>query len=566
MKIKFLYLFFIFFFLFTFQFGQVYADVSGQERDFLLYGSFAEEGKDRSEATLRLISKKAYFYVDNKYFNSLDKEKERNFFISLQKLADEYDKRIYPILTNKFAKMAEPGIDGEDRVYILLLPLAEDVGGYTNTADGFFKKNVADGLTNEKDLVYINVNFLNSKKINGFLAHEIQHLISLQNKEEKKGIFDDVWLNELRSEYALEFLGYNESFSGSVLERRLSVFKKNPTDSLTEWRNKSEDYAVVNLFSHYLAEAYGEDIFKKMLISDDVGIKSINDALKKMGYLDNFKDVFRNWQIANYLNDTKVFGDRFGYKNKNLNFKIPPTLAQMISEGEKEKAVFFQKDWQMAWLEYYGAAKFLTFKIESKDNISLAYIFYNSDKSFSFGDVKLNNNKGSFSIKDFGSKVKSVILLPFFTEKTSNFSDNEADRSFSLEISTDKNDFSESGYEKLDFYLPEASLIRPAWSYDVYLVKGNFIRYISMPEFLNFYKEKKINILEREDFNRYKKSNLIRAIGDYRVYQINEDGSKQWLDVGAEEFIKSGKSFLGVFEVTEKQMQMYKDGPKITKL
>lgn len=559
-------LFIVFFFALSLNIGTTQADTSGQERDFLLYGDFTGTGRDVSHATLRFVSDKAYFYVDNNYFNDLSREEENKFFVSLSALANEYDDRIYPILNEKFGKMTEPGLDGENRVYILLLPLTDDIGGYTNTADGFLKDRVSDNKTNELDLVYINVNYINNENIKGFLTHEMQHLISLQNKELKKGISDDVWLNELRSEYALEFLGYNTPFESSVLHTREFVFENFPNDPLAEWTNRSQDYAVVNMFAQYLAGAYGDGIFRKMVESDRIGIGSVNDALRESGYTDTFKDAFRNWQIANYVNDVKSFGNKFGYSNPDLNFRVLPTFADKVTEGESDESLYFQKDWQMAWLKYEGDTKFVTFKVESEDDLSLSYVLKKYDGTFSFGKVDINDKKGSFSVEGLGAEVESVTLLPFFSDKTNAFSEDDPKRSFILDISTDKNDLKEGGYKEISFYTPNGSLVRPAWSYDVYLVKDGFIRHISEREFSDKYKSEDVKVLQREGYNNYKKSDLVRVVDESKVYQLSSDGTRRWLDVSADDFLKSGRSFSGVFEISKDELQLYKEINSITKL
>ena len=138
-------------------------------------------------------------------------------------------------------------------------------------------------------MVYLNITALgDQRKINAFLAHEFQHLISFNQKEILRNVADDTWLNELRSEYAVTLLGYNDNFASSDLEKRLQAFIESPSDSLTEWKNLPADYGQISLFGEYLAEHWSPQVIADTLKTSSVGMASINDALKQNGFSDSF--------------------------------------------------------------------------------------------------------------------------------------------------------------------------------------------------------------------------------------------------------------------------------------
>ncbi len=541
------------------------AEALGNVKIFYTDPSFSEDGKTQAVATLRYISERAYFYVDNSYFDALRGQEGFFFMNFIKELAREYDNNIYPKLTEKFGSIREPGIDNDPKIYVLLLPLKENVGGYINTADGYPKERIEDGRTNQKEIVYLNIN---SKRENlkAFLAHELQHLITFNQKDIKRKVSDDVWLNELRSEYALDVLGYNLPYQGSFLQERVRRFLKNPWDSLVEWKNESYDYASVSLLGQYIAGYFSDDIFKKMLQSENIGIKSINDALSGYNFSGTFKDLFLNWQIANYLNDASFYGKEYGYQNENLNFKINPKIFHKIEKKEQEFS-YLVKDWQISFVDYEFNSPFLGIEVlpEKKDNkFSIAYVLNKFDGTKTISKFNLEGDSKNIAIDNSKNNVKSVTLFILSRKKTGGFSDNEPKRKILVKVkpSQTKDIFFASDSVLVNF--PDGSLIRPAWDFKVYVVKGKYIRHIPNPKILSFYKGD-VKIVTREEFDNLKESKLIKKEGDFKVYEVDKSGTLHWLDMTAEEFRNSGRSFDAVFEVTEEEFLFYNIGNKITK-
>ena len=542
------------------------ADVLGGVINFFVNEEFTKNGQSMSNATLMYVGNKAFYYVDNDYLASLDSQQKQELNNSLKELSKEYDDRIYPILTRELGTLREPGIDREIELYVLLLPLQEGAGGYINTADGFFKNNIKDGKTNEKELIYLNVDLMGRESMKGFFAHEVQHLITFYNKDIEKKISDDVWLNELRSEYVIDLLGYNDVFSGSFLEARLSVFLESGSDSLTEWKNEPLDYAMVSLFGEYLFNNYNKEIFRYILQSDKVGIESIDFALKSMGYEESFLDVFRNWQIANYINDRKNFGAEFGYLHEVLNFKIKPNISYDISNGYSSNYSYSKKDWQPFLIEYKGFSDFLNIEFKSilENAFDVSYIVNRNDGSVLINKLPLYRGQGVIRIEGLGSNVKNIILMPTAIIKRANFTNNEEGREFSISVSTNNESSSSLAVEAVFKNVPDGSLVRPAWDYKVYVVKGSFLRHIIDERVLSLYDSSNIRVLSREEFNPFKYSSLIRAVGDYKVYELDERGNKRWLNMTAEDFKKSGRLFLSVFEISREELNLYNTGSDIT--
>ena len=206
-------------FLFFVLAGLVSADTIGQNQSFFISPQYDAHSRTQISATLRNISGRAYFYVEDDYWYSIGADTRNQVINWITLLSNEFDGRIYPTETQFFGSEANPGIDNNPQITILLSPLITEAGGYFDTSNEYSIQQVPG--SNMREMLYINISALsNAGKINSFLAHEFQHLISFNQKEKLRNITDDIWLNELRSEYAVTLLGYNDNFNGSHLEQR----------------------------------------------------------------------------------------------------------------------------------------------------------------------------------------------------------------------------------------------------------------------------------------------------------------------------------------------------------
>jgi hypothetical protein len=92
------------------------------------------------------------------------------------------------------------------------------------------------------------------------------------------------------------------------------VYHRTP---LTTWGGGLEDYGASYLFQLYLLENFGGAPFVKALVDEQAnGIEGIENQLAAFGYPSEFDDVYRDWTLANYLDDTSLIGlsgARLGY-------------------------------------------------------------------------------------------------------------------------------------------------------------------------------------------------------------------------------------------------------------
>jgi len=579
-------LFYLFFAALVWRAHGALAFSRGEAVNFNVDPEYDYSGRSQIKATLMQVGDKALYYVDDDWWTSLGNQEMAND--AILSLLVEFDRTIYPRLNKVYGSEWSPGIDNEIRIVILLTRLRDDAGAYFNSIDEYSRSQMP--VSNEREMIYLNGTYLTSSRMKSYLAHEFQHLINFYQKEKLRNLAEDVWLNEARSEYASTICGYDNDYKGSQLEKRVNEFLRNPSDSLTEWQNETADYAPANLFMQYLVGRYSEAILTKMMQSEAVGIASIDAAFKGVGLDERFADVFTNWTVTNYVNDCQLgTGQKFCYLSAKLAYAqlhLNPTLVKILEVKEGEAFIFsdYTKDWAAHWYKILsqgaGLNLILNFSGEAAANFHVPILVYYNNGSQTIRDLNFDKNQqGQDLIFNFGNEVRAIILIPSSQEKVSGFSFDEPVRQFSYSVVITAssevheivlppplNNDATSSVAKPNY--PDGSLIRAQGDYKVYVISGGYKRWLQSPEILFAYPHLNWqSIIEVTPAERdwYKDSWLIRAAGDFRVYEINGDLSRHWLNMTAEQFSASGRSWDMVFLVNKTERDIYRTGAEVMK-
>ncbi len=385
-----------------------------QQVSFFIDPSFDQEGREQLQAQLLKAGSEAYFYADQAWWNNLSQAEKGDTYSAIDRLDLQLKDKIYPELTKTFGPEWRPGIDRDNRFFILFHPMKGTAGGYFRTEDNYYK--VQAPRSNEREMFYINTKALQDPMLKSFAAHELMHLITFNQKERAFNVSEDVWLNELRAEYAPTFLGYDDPFQNSNLERRVKAFLEKPSDPLLEWRNEKEDYGLVNLLAQYLTEQYGVEILVDSLKNPQSGIVSLEQALKKRGATESFSDVFANFAAALLINDCKV-GSKFCFKNPNLkDIRILAQTSFLPLSGDNTLTTSdFVKSFSVTWYKVIGGKDTLKveFKGDPQAKFSVPYLVEDFAGAFSLRNLILDQtNSGVFYLPDFNNKIKSAYILP----------------------------------------------------------------------------------------------------------------------------------------------------------
>jgi len=431
--------------LFSFLFGTILFAASsvkaitvGDMAVFSIESSYDTNQRSQVLASLQKISSNAYFYIDNNWWKSLDFGQQSEVFKNLDKLAGEFDSRIYPILTQTYGQEWSPGIDNDSRVTILIHQMKDDARGYFNSADEYLKSQIS--TSNEREMIYLNANIVNDPGTKNYLAHEFVHLITFYQKEKKYNVIEETWLAEARAEYASTILGYDNDYETSNIKVRIKNFMDSKFDSLTEWRGQVFDYGVLNLFTQYLVDQYGVKILADSLNSASTGIISVNYALLKNGFSEDFSNIFTDWTIAIYLNDCSV-NLKYCYKNQNLkNFRVTPITNFLPLTGPTTLSTTNRtKDWAGNWIKFAGGRGTLNVEFNSgaTSRFKIPYIIEEIGSKPRIEFLNLNNlGQGKISLYDLGFKTLSVTFIPSSQMKNSDFNESEPFYSFSWVVST----------------------------------------------------------------------------------------------------------------------------------
>jgi len=545
---------------------KVFADILNQEQTFFVESDYDCCNRTEVRATLKFIGNHGYFYLDKDYWRKISLSEQNILKDHLKNLSLEFDKTIYPKLRQVFGEEWTPGIDNDSRITIFLVQMSGDFKGFFRIKDEHKKTEPGFKDSNEREMVYLNIDFLNNPLIKSFLAHEFQHLITWNQKDRTWGIPEEIWLNEGRSEYAPTLCGYDKDYKDSNLQRRATDFMLKPSDPLCEWQNSIYDYGSVSLFIHYLTEHYGEEILKEMMKSDKVGIASIDNTLKNLGHNKKFEDIFTDWIIANLINNSSTDSlKKYGYLSEYLNyssFHIDPENEYSISPNTNLKIFQQTKDWSGNWYKFNpllitsnNSTLRLIFNGQSENgNFRIPYVKAKNNGSFEIKEIVLDKfQNGVAFIKNFGKKISWVAAIVSNQYKRANFGDSEPLVNFSLSA-------------KISPSLPNGSLIRQQGDYKVYIIKGNYKRHILSGEIFNFYGHlnwNKIIDVNFEQKNSYLDSCLVRVFKGIKVYEINSDGTKHWLNMTADQFEKSGRKWEMIYTINQKELDFYPSGDNI---
>jgi len=426
MKTKYIYTLILSFIILAPAFAR--ADYYGQRTNFFVDYNFSITKVTQISATLQNSTSSAIsYYFDDQFWNTKTDAEKKEINSILNSLSSEFETNIHPKLTNTFGTEATLGIDREKRITVLFYPMVDNARGYVRNVDIYEKTIMPE--SNQREMIYLNTDDLDSPLLKSFLAHEFMHLIEFNQKEQRTGTSEEVWLNELRAEYAPTFLGYNIlTDDNSYLKGRVETFLNKPYDSLIQWNNDISDYGTVSIFGHYLVDQYGVDILSDSLrLSQKVGIDSINDALKRKGINDTFNTIFSNWIVASYLNDCSASA-KYCYKDKNLtSLHIIPFSNFMPFSGESSLSISQTlSNWSAHWQKFSGANKTLKLQFDGKNQNGIGVIYVIRDYSGKYEVKELTldaSKKGELVIPNMGIDKASVMLMPFVkgTNKTDSF-------------------------------------------------------------------------------------------------------------------------------------------------
>jgi hypothetical protein len=391
----------------------------GERREF--FALDLQRGRQYiTSATLRGIGENCYIFVEDRQWN------RTVTLLTVELLKKAFDRQIYDTLTKAFG--TPPDIDGDPRIYILLLdipdvnlPGGEYISGYfspVNEERGtLFDPRYGVFLTsNEVEMIYLDCNPQNpySQTARSTLAHEFQHLIHW-----KKDRDEEVWVNEGCSMLASFLCGY-----GDQMKRHVEAFERNPSASLVNWPRKGESllasYGAVYLWMLYIYEHYGGIPAIRAIVRNKMnGIEGIESALSALGVRRSFEEVFSDWKVANLIDDEMLEGGRYGYAHLDIRVRPSRTVSSYPVEAIRGKLdAAYASDYVQ--LEPMGEGRLtILFDGERRYNPDVRLIGMRNDRAGFVSRIEVNRDTGVGRgvVDRFGSVYGPVILAISFASK-----------------------------------------------------------------------------------------------------------------------------------------------------
>ncbi|WP_082235883.1 immune inhibitor A domain-containing protein [Halobacillus massiliensis] len=332
--------------------------------------SFLNRDLEFKDFTLRSVGEHVEVWVADDL--SFPEEDERPAHEITQEQVDtltaEFDSNMYPVATDFFgspdsldgsnAELEDLGIvpegyyEGDGDKVLLMVDNVKDDNYYDPEypffVAGFFWQTLENYT--DRNMITIDSRDWDTRLENTFFGttiHELQHLIHSDNDSDETS-----WLNEGMSTFS-EYLGGYGLDSGSI-----NFLLDHPENSLTSWDEHVgaetgpetiADYGLVQLFTLYNYERFGQEFIRDVATSELNSIESYEKAFKDFGIDVTFNDVYQDFTSALVLDDTKYKGGIYGFENIDLR-DLP------VEDGQKrgmtvnfEKAKEYEKDGVPAW-------------------------------------------------------------------------------------------------------------------------------------------------------------------------------------------------------------------------
>jgi len=400
---------------------------SSLERSFNIQSDYDYFSRNKIQAQLIKTTNQIYFYADQKWFDELSSGNKREIDNIIYDLANEFEDKIYPTLTNLFGKEDNPGIDNDSRIIIALHKMKSAIGGYVQTEDSYSSQIYPS--SNQGQIIYLNTEnilTLSSDSLNYHLAHEFMHLITLKQKPESQ-----TWFSELMS----EFTGYslNYDVDNLIIKKRAQNLLYSTEINLKDWKNSDKDYGKVYLLGLYLKEQFGEKLFVEALkYPSNDGIVSFNQALKKTSPSLNFDEVYPvesslrefdrvylNWLITNLYDTCDDNNLKYCYQNPVLkNYSTIPYSYYLPSQSKSSLGVTDSiSAWTGKWQKINGGLGTIKLKFTIPEQTPISKIPYiiednQGKKTLGFLDFSATNIQEIY-VNDMGSRNIAVYFIPF---------------------------------------------------------------------------------------------------------------------------------------------------------
>jgi hypothetical protein len=295
-------------------------------------------------------------------------------------------------------------LDNDRHVYIFYMELGSFMG---TVFDGYFspynqmpewQAQMYGAHSNEVEMFYMTCYPLNPSAPErlSVLAHELEHMIHWNMDEN-----EDTWVDEGCAEVAMWLYGLPDPITG---------FPSIPDDNLLEWGREWRDYIQTYLFMMYLHDQYGgANMIRTLVAEPQNSLYGVEQALHDMGHTGvTFEDVFVDWTIANFMDDTTYADGRYGY----YNLELPPFTSTVHSSYPVSQVTTTVNSWAADYCRFQNGC-YLQVDFDGSDSTEygLPFVLYDGEiDSVHFGELSAGN-AGVFNFPEFGQQYHQVLMV-----------------------------------------------------------------------------------------------------------------------------------------------------------
>jgi hypothetical protein len=300
--------------------------------------NIVENKFEQTKAVLKAIGKHCYVFVE---------EGKSVPQTAIDKVQKQFDDNIYPTNTSNFGFEWKPGIDGDERITLLMFDIKDGfngqggfVGGYFFAGDEFLNSQIPANYnikSNEREMFYLDIYPSDPTKDHymSVVAHEFQHMIHFAHDPREA-----TWVNEACSQIAPYLCGFGHA-------SQILSYMKTPDNSLVAWSDAQmlANYGQVYLWNYYiynrfLKDSNRADFFKKLVDSKANGLAGFVEAFKPLK--SSFTGTFERFMVANYVNDPRLGKENeYAYDKTLGRMLLPVSETVKALPAQVEGEVFF---------------------------------------------------------------------------------------------------------------------------------------------------------------------------------------------------------------------------------
>ena len=233
---------------------------------------------------------------------------------SVVEAADRFANDIYPTVRFFFGEEWAPGMDNDSRLHILHVKSLPGAGGYFDASSEFPQTIFSE--SNEREMFVISMDDfeLGGDSYLAVLTHEFQHMIQWNTDANEHG-----WVDEGLAQLAERMVGFDQVDTRGFLNRTDTQLNSWGQSALPD--EAGHHYGASYLFMLYLWERLGDDVVRLLSRHPFDSFEALDLIIADDGLSVN--DLFSDWIVANYLDDTSIVDGRYGYAYETLSGVCP---------------------------------------------------------------------------------------------------------------------------------------------------------------------------------------------------------------------------------------------------